>query len=44
MDGEHVQMKLLYLLEQTKNRPPTDARSVGVNATAMASIAGEKNG
>lgn len=29
------QRKLLYLLEQTKNKPPTEARYVGVNATAL---------
>lgn len=29
--------KLLYLLEQTKNRPPTGTRYVGVNATATTS-------
>lgn len=39
---EHVQRKLLYLLEQTKNRPPTDARCVGIRAVAVSSKSGKK--
>lgn len=38
---EPVQRKLLYLLEQTKNRPPTDARCVGVSAVAVSSKSGK---
>lgn len=41
---EHLERKkLLYLLEQTKNRPPTGTGYVGVNATATTSKTGEEN-
>lgn len=41
---EHVQFKLLYLLEQTKNKPPTESRDVGVDAATLTSaqLIGEK--
>lgn len=35
MDSEHVQKMILFLLEQTKNRPPTEPAHVGVNARAL---------
>lgn len=37
MNCECGQRKPLYLLKQTKNKPPTENESVGVNATALAS-------
>lgn len=39
---ECVQRKPLYLLEETKNKPPTESKYVGVNATALASVDQEK--